>query len=398
MRKITNPIRLSEAMALIKANRTKPKLETVGLDHALGLRLAKPIVANATLPSADVSAMDGYAVKFEDVQSVGAKLEVVGTSPAGKPYLGAISTGQAVRIYTGGVVPDGADHILIQEMSKADGNKITVTEPQVRRRHIRKAGQDFRRGQIVLAAGLRLGPADLGMIAAANVAQVSLVKPLRVAILTNGNELRAPGAELKAGELVNSNGYALAALCRVWGAEPTLFPPSKDTIESVIQSVKSASDHDVILIIGGASVGDFDIVKPAFDEMGVERLFAGIALRPGKPTWFGVLDQTPVLGLPGNPVAAYVSANLLLACLLGNFDDIPYQSAITSEDLDSNGERESFLLAIADSQDGHTVVQTLNARDTSLTTSLARANCLLHRNPHADAQKQGELVSIVRLN
>lgn len=359
--------------------------------------LATDIVAKTTLPSGNVSAMDGFAVRFEDVKNAGTTLRVIAESTAGEPSAVSIKSGEAVKISTGAILPDGADHVLIREHSlwNPKTQMVGVEEAQKRRRHVRMSGLDFSAGETILDRGTKIGPAELGLIAAANHSFVPVRMPLKVAIITNGNELHWPGADLKRGDLVNSNYFTIAGLCRLWGAEPIKCEIADDNEESILRSLSSLEEVDVVVTIGGASVGDHDFMKSALERFGTQRLFDRVALRPGKPTWFGLMGNTPVLGLPGNPVAAYVGAHLLLAPLIGVFDSLPLKVGYSRVSLDVNTNRDSLIRAKAEFERGRLLVEPLDQQDTSLTRSLVLANCLLYREPSAAAVKSGSRVSIL---
>lgn len=386
-----------DALSIIVQHRAKKMIETRPLDETLNMELATDLVSKVTLPSADVSAMDGYAVKLDEAVKLGGQLRVVGEAAAGAPFINPVGSGEAVRIFTGAIVPTGADFILVQELTGQgrDTGMIKITGLRSEKMHIRKAGQDFSKGDIVLEKGVKLGPAEIGVAAAANHAKLPVLKPLRVAILTNGNELRWPGAPLQVGELINSNAFSIAALCRVWGAAPIVCDISKDEVDSILDLIANVDEPDIIVTVGGASVGDRDLIKTAMDRFGVKRLFDRVALKPGKPTWFGMAENIPVLGLPGNPVAAYVGAQLFLAPLLRVFDNFPVHSAIAGDDLSENGIWESFVRAKAHTENGLTYITPLSKQDTSLTRSLVQSNCLLRRAPNEGPIRKGNAVSII---
>jgi len=388
---------VDEALGLLLAHTPNRPDETVSLDKALGRTLAAPVKARLTQPPASVSAMDGYAVHLSDISQKGTRLNVIGESPAGRPFQGSIDPGQAVRIFTGGHVPAGADTILIQENAERHGDEITVIEPQDAARHIRKAGIDFAKGDILLEAGMTLGPAEVAVAAAANHASVTVRSQLKVALLANGNELKPPGSDLGAGEIVSSNQAGLSALIASWGDAVIDLGIASDSIEDILSRLNSASEADIIVPIGGASVGDHDHMRAAFSEAGFELVFEKIAVRPGKPTWFAKKVDQLVLGLPGHPASAYVCANLFLYALLkGKPRDII--RAKLSGDLSENGPRAHYMRAhLALSDTGDVVASPLPNQDSSLLTPFLSAGGLILREPGAPAVNSGNEVSVVAL-
>ncbi|WP_371397839.1 molybdopterin molybdotransferase MoeA [Fretibacter rubidus] len=389
-------ISVSQALAYINDNRIEQPSETVSLNAALGRVLSKPVTATLTQPPLSASAMDGYAVKLDDVKTAGATLTVIGEAPAGSPFKGAVSTGQAVRIFTGGAVPNGANTVIIQENVTRNGDTITVNEPQDAARHIRHAGIDFLKGDQLIAAGTRLGPSELLVAAAAGHGTLSVKRRLNVAILSNGNELVTPGEPVGTGQIVNANPTALAALIAQWGGVPHILPTARDSVDSILKSLSAASDADIIVPVGGASVGDHDHMRGAFTHAGLSMIFEKVAVRPGKPTWFGALSRQRVLGLPGNPASAVVCAHLFLKPLLGVHT--PILTARLDTPLGSNGPRESYLRAVASfNNSGQLCVSALPAQDSGLMSPFLKANALLRLSPGQSAQKAGESVEIIQI-
>ena len=280
--------------------------------------------------------MDGFAVRFDDTKYVGAELEVLGEVPAGEPNKYQLGPGQAVRVFTGTPMPLGADHVLIQEHTERGEGAIKVTKSQAVARHIRLAGGDFTLGQMVLEAGDRLTPSKVGLAAAANHSSLSVRRQPRVSILTSGSELRPPGSVLAEGQMVESNSYTLSKLLAGLGALVERLPTCKDDQKSITDRFLSASDADLIVVVGGASAGKYDLVRTAFSALNGEFVFERVLVRPGKPTWFGTLGRQCVLGLPGTPTAAFVMASLLLKPLLAEAEQIEFQPAILSSELREN--------------------------------------------------------------
>ncbi|WP_321489260.1 gephyrin-like molybdotransferase Glp [uncultured Hyphomonas sp.] len=372
--------------------------ETVPVGEALGRVLAQDVSARTTTPPADVSAMDGYAVRLADVLEAGNRLQVVGEIPAGTLPGKPVTQGEAMRIFTGAPLPEGADHILIQEEADRTGDTIEVTAPQTEAKHIRKAGRDFSKGDILVTAGTRLAPADLGLAAAGNNGSVTVLRKPKVAILPGGDELLPPGSEMEPGKIIDSNSTALATLVRSWGGDPVTPGIAGDSIEQILALIEAAGDADLILPIGGASVGDYDYMKAAFQEAGAEILFSGIAVRPGKPTWFARRGPQRILGLPGNPASAFVCAHLFLKDLLGKTSGPTARfTAKLETGMAPGGFRETYYRAVSRPGAAGRTVAPLADQDSSLLRPLQMANCLIRRMPNTPAASAGEEVECVSL-
>ena len=388
-------ISVEDALAIITAHHKAAQTERVVLADCLGRRLAEDIKAKLTQPPLDASAMDGYAVRLEDILQAGATLTVIGEAPAGTPFNGRVGTGEAVRIFTGGAVPTGADTVIIQENVEANGTTITVTEPQKTSRHIRRAGLDFKVGQTLLSSGQTLTPAEIGVAAAAGHAALPVQTQLTVAILSGGDELIDVGTTPQTGQIINSNPQALAALIKNWGHIPHILPSAIDSLESLTERIAMASNADVIVPVGGASIGDHDYMRAAFQEAGLEMLFEKIAVRPGKPTWFGTLCNQVVLGLPGNPASAMVCTHIFLKALL-TAEPLQALNAKLSENIAANGPRETYQRSqIKLSSDGQLSVTPLPLQDSGLMTPFLIANGLLRLAPHSQEKQAGELVEVI---
>jgi molybdopterin molybdotransferase len=376
------------------------------LSAALGRVLARDLAARRTQPPAAVSAMDGYAVRGADVAKAPAMLDVIAEVAAGRPFAGKIGPGQATRIFTGGVMPKGADTVVIQENTTHDGGRVTVKSVTETGRNVRREGIDFRAGDKLLTKGTRLTDRDLMLAAAMNYPTVPVHRAPRVAVLGTGDELVMPGTEPGPGEIVYSNGFALAALARSAGADVEELGVSRDTIPSIAQKIRAARDHgaDVLLISGGASVGDHDLVQRALTQENLKLSFWRIAMRPGRPMMHGVLDGMQVLGVPGNPVSSYVCSFLFLVPLLrklsGRTDLMhPQFNAKLGRDLRENDERADYLRATLDKgADGELTATPIMAQDSSLMANLSKADCLLIREPHAPAAATGSPCVILKLS
>ncbi len=393
---------VDQALALIASHGRDRALgvETISLSDAEGRRLAEPVIAQVSQPPADVSAMDGYAVRHADMK-LGASLKVTGESRASVPFNGEVKSGEAIRIFTGAHLPRGADHILIQEDAKREGDTVTVTFEQPKPENIRRAGLDFAKGRALVPAGHLMTEGAISLAAAGNVAKLVVRKIPRIGVLANGDELVAPGSDLASGQIVNSIQPALIALIRRWGAIPIELGVSRDDEADVRRRI--AAPCDVIVTIGGASVGDYDVVRTAFAAEGFAPIFEKVAIKPGKPTWFSGKDSALVLGLPGNPAAAMVIAQLFLRPLIDALTSAPateksIQRAYTSDAVPAAGNREEYLRAILTlGPDGRATVKAAENQDSSLLSPFLTANALIRRAPNTPAVKPGDLVDIVNL-
>lgn len=395
---MTGLISLNEALVLVNQHACRPEDERVSLAQAFGRRLSQPIVARTTLPPSDVSAMDGYAVRLEDARQAGARLRLVGEVAAGSAPTRAIGQGEAIRIFTGAAVPDGADHILIQEEARCADGTIEVVTDQAPAGFIRKAGIDFRQGDLLVKAGAVLGPAQLAIAAASNHGELLTSRPPRVAIIAGGNELRPPGSDLKPGQVINSISTALGALIRCWGGLPAELGIAGDDVASIRELIDAAGDADIIVAIGGASVGDHDHTKAAFLDAGAEFVFSKVAIKPGKPTWLARLGERRVLGLPGNPASAYVCAHLFLRPLMAPAAGLaaPFKARLETA-VAANGARETFLRARSETDKSGVRVTVLPDQDSSLLHPFLIADCLVRRAPEASQASAGEVVDCLPL-
>jgi molybdopterin molybdotransferase len=389
-------ISFEQARAKVAAHITDRPTIRVKLDAALGTRLADPVIARVTRPPAAVSAMDGYAVRLADVSAPNTTLTMIGAAPAGAPFSGTLSSGQTVRIFTGGELPDCADHIIPQEDAEANGTQITILPASGTARFVREKGLDFSQGDQILAAGTWLGPAELAIAAAANCDEVTVHKRPIVALLANGDELKPAGSALKRGEIVNSNPTALSALIRQWGGDPVDLGIAGDTVESIQSYIRRAGHADIIVPVGGASVGDHDHMFDAFERLGFLSVFRKVAVKPGKPSWCSVKGKQTVLGLPGNPASALVCAHLFLKPLIDGSQAAPFTLARVSTDLRETGNRAAFLRSHAKLDDaGQLTVMPLANQDSSLLHPFLDANVLLHRPANSGPVQSGELVEVL---
>jgi molybdopterin molybdotransferase len=396
-------ISVEEARGRILAALRPTPAEIVALANAWNRVTAEPVAARLTQPPADVSAMDGYALRAAD-GALHASLTVIGAAPAGHPFDGAVGPGQTVRLFTGSVVPAGADAILLQEDTTRDGDTIRVNEAVIANRHIRRAGQDFAKGDVVIPTGRRITARDVGLAAAANHPWLSVHRRPRVAILATGDEIAMPGEPIPTGGIVSSNSHALAALVRAAGGDPIVLPVAPDEREAIAAVADSIVGMDMLVTTGGASVGDHDLVIEALQARGMALDFWQIAMRPGKPLLFGRLGTTPVLGLPGNPVSAMVCAILFLLPALSRLTGLPaapppVTAAILGAPLKANDHRADHLRAtIAAGPGGQLVVSAFEVQDSAMLRRLAHADALILRAPHAPALPAGAPVEVIRLD
>jgi len=396
-------ISVAEALSQIIANVTGTCAEQVALPDALGRVLSEDITARLTQPWADVSAMDAFAVRQADVTSVPVDLKVIGESPAGGCYDGEVGTGEAVRIFTGAPVPKGADTIIIQENTERNADIVRVLQSAPAGRFIRPAGLDFKTGEVLIKAGHVMSARDIGLAAAANVPWVMVKRKPRIAIIATGNEVVMPGDGLGDNQIISSNSVMLSAYLKVLGAEPLDLGIARDDQQSLTRLIKSASEADMVVTIGGASVGDYDLVNQVLGQEGVDLGFYKVAMRPGKPLIFGHLNGTPVLGLPGNPVSVGVTSAIFLRpavdAMLGlDQTDGPRQTAQLAVDLGENDERQDYLRAsLSTNDDGERIATPFSKQDSAMLAKFAEADCLVIRAPHASAAKAGDVVEIIFL-
>lgn len=400
-------ISVEEARARILADLRATSAEVVALADVWNRVTAADVIARLTQPPADVSAMDGYALRAAD-GVLGMRLTVIGAAPAGHPFEGSVGPGQIVRLFTGSVVPDGADAILLQEDARRDGDTVTVNEAVSQGRHIRRAGQDFARGEIVVPVGRRLTARDVGLAAAANHPWLSVHRRPRIAVLATGDEIAMPGEPIPPGGIVSSNAHALAALVRAAGGLATVLPVAQDTRDAVAAVADAVTGMDLLVTTGGASVGDHDLIISGLETRGLVVDFWQIAMRPGKPLLFGWLggkgSSVPVLGLPGNPVSAMVCAILFLLPALARLSGLPAApppttTAILGKAVAANDHRADHLRStVTTDSAGRLTVMPFPVQDSAMLRRLALADALILRPPHAPALPEGAEVPVIRLD
>lgn len=399
-------ISVAEARLRILASLQPVGTETVSLAEGLDRVLALPLAAYRSQPPKDMSAMDGYAVRAEDVATTPVELEVIAEVAAGASYDQVVPKGRCVRIFTGAPLPAGTDTIIIQENTEADesGGTVRILERAAKGTYVRPAGLDFKTDDVVFDSGHRMNSRSIGLAAAMNRPWLTVYRRPRVAILATGDEIVLPGEPLGENQIVSSNGPALAAAVVKAGGVPTLLPVAKDDPEALRAVAKGAAGHDLVLTTGGASVGKHDLIGSALTESGLELDFWKIAMRPGKPLMFGHLSGVPMLGLPGNPVSALVCFLLFgvpaLSKLLGMGDTAPrLDAAILDAPLPENDRREDYLRAdlLRDSA-GNLHARPYSRQDSSMMRRLATAGCLIRRLPHAAPAQIGDTVEIIDLS
>jgi molybdopterin molybdotransferase len=397
-------ITVEEARARILAAFAPLAAEQVALTDGLGRVLAEDIVARVTQPPAAVSAMDGYAVRAADVAKVAVQLRVSGYAQAGHAIAAKLQPGEAARIFTGAALPPGADAVVIQEDTTASGDQVEVRESVTAGRHVRAAGTDFNKGDVLLKKGRRLTARDIGIAAAMNAPWLRVTRRPRIAVLATGDEVVMPGEPMGPTQIVSSNSLSLSAFVTACGAEPIHLGIAPDDISVLQRMAAAAAGADLLVTSGGASVGEHDLVQKALGAAGMELDFWKIAMRPGKPVLFGRVGATPVLGLPGNPVSALVGSTLFLRPAIDRMlgltaSTAPGATAILGRDLPENDSREDYLRAEA-SYDaaGRLVATPFPKQDSSMLSLMARADCLIVRPIKAPAIKAGTAVPIVLLS
>ncbi|MEO3385843.1 gephyrin-like molybdotransferase Glp [Mesorhizobium sp. CAU 1741] len=395
---------VDDALARLLEDAAPLGAETVDIAAAGGRVLAQDVVAQRTQPPFDASAMDGYAVRADDISDLPATLRVIGESIAGKRFVGDLNPGEAVRIFTGAPVPQGADTVLLQEDARRmpDGG-VEVLEATERGRHIRRAGLDFSKGDRLLEPGRWLDAAALSLAAAGNHAHLAVVRQPLVAVLATGTELVAPGALPGPDQIVASNGLGIGLLAREAGAavlDLGIAPDDRDVIASAVSRAVDAG-ADIVVTLGGASVGDHDLVREVLTGQGMSLDFWKIRMRPGKPLMFGRFGTRRVLGLPGNPVSSLVCAHLFLRPLIARLAGIEWRPDIRSATLaaamKANDHRQDYVRAKVTEEAAGLVATPFDTQDSSMLTTLADANALIVREPHAPGAAKGAACRVLML-
>ena len=374
--------------------------EEVSRVDGSGRVLAVPVAARLTQPPFDASAMDGYAVIAAEVRP-GATFRVIGTAQAGTAFAGEVGPGEAVRIFTGSPVPKGATRIVLQEDVTREGDTVTIGDRVDTGPHIRPAGQDFAFGQ-ELSAPRRLTPSDIALLAAMNIPRLPVTRRPEVAIIATGDELVQPGETPGPDQIIASNSYGIAARLAAAGAVPRLLPIARDTVESLRFTFDLARGADLVITIGGASVGDYDLVGDVARDLGMEQSFYKVAMRPGKPLMAGRMGPdhggAMMIGLPGNPVSAMVCTEIFVVPVINKMLGLgarpaPRETVRLDSDLAANGPREHYMRAHA----GPDSVRVFDRQDSALLTVLSQSNCMIVRPPNDPARAVGDPVEIIRI-
>jgi molybdopterin molybdotransferase len=397
---------VAEALARILDGAGPAAPERAGLLEAAGRVLAEDLPARLTQPPFAASAMDGYAVRAGDVARLPARLKVIGEAAAGAGFRARLGPGEAVRIFTGAPLPEGADAVVIQENTAREGDRVVVTAGAPDPAHVRPRGLDFGVGEVLLRAGRRIDARALTLAAAMGYAEIPVRPRPRVAILATGDELVPPGTAPGADQIVASNAYGIAAMVAHAGGEPRLLGIARDTHEALASKIAAAAGADVLVTIGGASVGDHDLVAAELRAAGMALEFWKIAMRPGKPLLYGRLGPQRVLGVPGNPVSALVCARVFLVPLVRRLLGIEAEGgeraarALAANALEANGPRTHYMRAklSAAPANGLPRVAALALQDSSLLAPLAEADCLIVRPPLAPPVAAGSEVDILLID
>ena len=401
-------ISVDEARARIVAALSPVGAEVVPLSTAWGRVLAEPVAARMDKPGSDVSAMDGFVVRAADCATIPARFRVVGSAPAGHPFGGRVNLGEAVRVFTGSVIPDGADAVVIQEDTSHGEDGEGAGSVEIRfvpkpRAHIRPRAGDFATGEVLLAPPRRLSARDVGVAASAGHAWLTVRRRPRVAILSTGDEIALPGDPVPEGGLVSSNAFVIEAIVRAHGGEAVTLPIAADEPERIAELVAGARGADLIVTSGGASVGQHDLVRPALAPLGLSLDFWKIAMRPGKPFMFGRVGETALLGLPGNPVSATVCGILFLGPAIERLAGLAGAAPETVRvragiDLSANDHRADHLRAtVSRDEEGALVATPASRQDSSQMAILAAADALILRAPHAPQVVAGQWVDAIML-
>jgi len=392
-------ISFDEAVELIRSAAKPLGTETVTIVEAAGRVLANPVVAQIDSPRSDVSAMDGYAVREADLDSLPASLKVIGESFAGSGFDGSVSPGACVRIFTGAPVPSGADRVVMQENVRREGDLEIIDEQPGSASQVRRRGSDFATGDELLAAGRRIDPRAIVAAAAADLAELEVYRRPRLHILSTGDELAQPGtARSRAHAIPESVSLGVAALAEQWGAECLGRTCLRDDLHSKESAAAAALNAaEVIVVTGGASVGEKDFAKAMFEPLGLELVFSKVSIKPGKPAWLGRVGEKLVMGLPGNPTSALVTARLFLAPVLAGLTGAPIERALAwrriplASPLGDCGARETFHRARLLSG----AAEILSFQDSSAQKALAQADLLVRQRANARAMPPGELVEFL---
>ncbi|MFL2812292.1 MAG: molybdopterin molybdotransferase MoeA [Paracoccaceae bacterium] len=400
--KLTN---FDEALQLILSfkKNIKIKSEKINLTKSIDRILAKNLISLCDNPPMDVSSMDGYAINEKD-HILGNTLDVIDESSAGLPSKKKISAGKSVRIFTGACIPEGADKVIIQEnVSLLQKNKIQIIDDSdLTNSFIRKKGVDFKKGQYI-GLNKKISPRELLLIASMGYEKFEVLKKIKISIISVGNELIKPGIKKNKNKVYASNAYGIAGLLNKYSCECKIMPISYDAVPSIKKNlIKSLRYADLIITVGGASVGNYDLVKTAIQKIGAKFIFEKVNIKPGKPTFAGILKKTPIIGLPGNPVSSYVCAQLFIIPLIKELlslqnETYKFLTAFLSSNIPRNGSRMHFMRGNVSLNKGKNIVMPKKNQDSSLVKTLQESNCLIIRPPHDKAKLKGNEIEVIKL-
>ena len=398
-------IQVDEALKQILDSIAKIGDEDISIANALGRILAEDLISRVDHPPNRVSSMDGYAARSDDLNlSPPVKLRQVGESSAGNGFNGLLNDGETIRIFTGARIPENADTIIIQENTIKEKDHILIQKTEVSGKYVRQSGLDFKKGEVLIKSGTRLNFRNIALIAAMNIPWIKVTKKPRIAVFSSGSELVYPGDEIGVDQIISSNSLGLSALIEASGGSPINLGIARDDIDVIRKKLSNIINADLLVTIGGASVGDYDLIRKILGEKKNKIKISRVAMRPGKPLIFGNIQGMPMLGLPGNPVSAGVTAMLFLVPtinkLLGSDNyKHPIESAVTALNLEENDSRQDYLRAKLNiEKTGKLSVTPFNYQDSSMLLNFAKADCLIIRPPFAKALKKGSQVKIIRLN
>jgi molybdopterin molybdotransferase len=390
-----------EAIKLVADNVTLTNAEDVPLQQCLGRVLAEDVASRLSHPPVAVSSMDGYALKAADTATSPISLKQIGVSQAGGGFEGVVGSGETVRIFTGAPLPQGTDAVQMQENTEAQGDHIKIIQSVTANNFVRAAGMDFAAGDILIEAGTVLSARHIGLAAAMNHPVLPVRRKPRVAILATGNEVALPGTDLGPSQIISSNSFALHAYVITMGGDPVDLGIAGDTLEELHASLEGLLNSDILVTIGGVSVGDYDLVRQVLRDKGLKQIFYKIAMRPGKPLLFGHISNLSVFCMPGNPVSTGVCSLLFLKKALSTMlgikaTDKPELTAILGDDLAKNDLRQDYIRARLETNDiGERIAQPFSRQDSAMQACFTEADCLIVRLPHAPLIKAGEIVNIL---
>lgn len=396
-------ISVQEAIKIITNRATKLEDEKVRINKCLGRISSKNVYATINSPPQDVSSMDGYALNSVSLKKISSNpIKIIGESAAGRPFTEKIKKNECIEIYTGAEIPKGADIILLQERVKLKNNYIIATNQNIKKyQYIRKKGSNFKKNTLLLKKYNLITSRSLGLIISSNQTHIQVFKKLKIGILASGNELKKVGSKLNNG-IISSNSLLLETMIQSFGADPYDLGIAKDTKSSIAKKLKNIHKYNVLITTGGASVGKHDLIKDVLNNLGMKLVFWKVAMRPGKPLIFGVLKNTLILGFPGNPVSSYVSSLIFLKPLINSYYKIniqtPIKKGFTEKTLIPNDERQEYLRAEVYLKNNKYYLTPVSKQDSSMTSSLSKANALIIREPLAKSVKKGSKVNFIQFS